>query len=89
MKQSVVLILFAFLTLNGIAQQAKIYEGVINKTIKITMYLQGLDEGTNADPIVGAYKYNNKKSYLLLYCFHLSLLMPNATSLLNLGVLIL
>jgi len=25
-----------------------------------------LDEGTNADPIVGSYKYDNKNSYLLL-----------------------
>ena len=48
------------------AQTGKLYRGTINKSIRITLYLDGLDNGTNADPIVGCYKYDNKSAYLLL-----------------------
>ena len=48
------------------AQTGKLYKGTINNTIKITFYLEGLEEGTNADPIIGTYKYDNKKNYILL-----------------------
>jgi len=47
-------------------QTGKLYKGTISNTIKITLYLQGLDEGTNADPIIGTYKYDNKKDYILI-----------------------
>jgi len=47
-------------------QKGKLYKGTINNAIKITLYLQGLDEGTNADPISGTYKYDNKKDYILI-----------------------
>ncbi len=51
------------------AQTGKLYKGTINTTIKITLYLEGLDEGTNADQIIGSYKYDNKKEYFLLNGF--------------------
>lgn len=48
------------------AQSIRLYKGTINNTFKITLYLQGLDEGTHADPIIGSYKYDSKKDYILL-----------------------
>ena len=51
------------------AQTGKLYKGTINNTIKISLYLEGLDEGTNADQIIGSYKYDNKKEYFLLNGF--------------------
>ena len=50
-------------------QKGKLYKGTINNTIKITLYLERLDEGINADPIIGTYKYDNKKNYILLNGF--------------------
>jgi hypothetical protein len=47
-------------------QTGKLYRGTINKSIKITLYLEGLDKGSNADPIVGSYKYDHKSAFLLL-----------------------
>ena len=51
------------------AQTGKLYKGTINNTIKITLYLEGLDEGTYADQIIGSYKYDNKEEYFLLNGF--------------------
>lgn len=65
--------LFTFLLLAAFtqvyAQNGKLYKGTINNTLKITLYLEGVDEGTNADPIIGTYKYENKKDYILLNGF--------------------
>ena len=65
---------FALLT----AQNKKLYQGTINNTTKITLYLTGLEEGTYADALIGSYQYDHKKDYLLLNGFrnksgHLSL----------------
>lgn len=59
-------LLFLTILTQTFGQTGKLYKGTINNTIKITLYLQGLDEGTNADPIIGTYKYDNKKNYILL-----------------------
>lgn len=48
------------------AQTGNLFRGTINKSIKITLYVEGLDKGTNADPIVGSYKYDSKNGYFLL-----------------------
>ncbi len=48
------------------AQSGRLFKGSINKSISITFYLDGLDEGTNADGIIGIYKYDTKKEYILL-----------------------
>ena len=58
--------LFTVFLLQVSAQTGKLYRGTINKSVKVTLYLEGLDNGTNADPIVGSYKYDTKSSYLLL-----------------------
>ena len=68
LKTLLTLLLFTLFT-NAFGQNAKLYKGTIGKSIKITFYLQGLDEGINADPIVGAYKYDNKKDYILINGF--------------------
>lgn len=59
---------FLFLILPGLtfSQTGKLYKGTINHKIKITFYLERLNEGTNADPIIGSYKYDKGKSYILL-----------------------
>lgn len=62
------MLLFTLFT-NAFGQNEKLYKGTMGKSIKITFYLQGLDEGINADPIVGAYKYDNKKDYILITGF--------------------
>lgn len=64
MRTLIILLVFG-LTSRGFAQTGKLFRGTLNST-KITLYLEGLDEGTNADPIVGAYNYENRKGYLLL-----------------------
>ena len=61
------LLLITFTQIFG--QTGKLYKGTINNTIKITLYLQGSDEGIHADPIIGAYKYDNKENYILLNGF--------------------
>ena len=61
------LLLIVFTQVFG--QKGKLYKGTINNTIKITLYLEGLDEKTNADPITGTYKYENEKEYILLNGF--------------------
>ncbi|MCH5597474.1 hypothetical protein [Niabella ginsengisoli] len=48
------------------AQNQRLYKGTINGTLKVTLYLEGLDEGTNADRILGAYIYENQNEYILL-----------------------
>lgn len=65
MKTTFILLLLTIFT-QTFGQTGKLYKGTINNSIKITLYLQGLDEGTNADPIIGVYKYDNKKNYILL-----------------------
>lgn len=65
MKTIFTLLLLAIVT-QSFGQTGKLYKGTISNTIKISLYLQGLDEGTNADPIIGTYKYDNKKDYILL-----------------------
>ncbi|MDY3319906.1 hypothetical protein PG637_10910 [Riemerella anatipestifer] len=59
-------LLFLTILTQTFGQTGKLYKGTINNTIKITLYLRGLDEGINADPIIGTYKYDNKKNYILL-----------------------
>ena len=51
------------------AQTGKLYKGTIDNKFSITFYLENIDEGTYADPIIGAYKYENKKEYSLLNGF--------------------
>jgi len=65
MKKIFTLLLLTIVT-QTFGQSGKFYKGTINNNLKITLYLQGFDEGTNADPIVGAYKYDSKKDYILL-----------------------
>ena len=48
------------------AQDGRLYKGAINKKMNVVFYLEGLDEGTYADPIVGSYRYYNQKNYILL-----------------------
>lgn len=59
-------LLFLIICNKTFAQTSRLYKGTINNTIKITLYLDGLEEGINADPIIGAYKYDNNKDYILL-----------------------
>ncbi|RZM23845.1 MAG: hypothetical protein EOO88_24850 [Pedobacter sp.] len=59
-------LLFLTLITQTFGQTGKLYKGTINNTIKITLYIQGLDSGTNADPISGTYKYDSKKDYILI-----------------------
>lgn len=65
MRILIILLVFG-LTSQTFAQTGKLFKGTLNNSIKISLYLQGLDEGTNADPIIGAYKYDGQKGYLLL-----------------------
>lgn len=59
-------LLFLMIPCLTYAQMGKIYRGTINYKIKITLYLEGMDEGTNADPITASYKYDAGKGYILL-----------------------
>ena len=68
MKAIFTLLLLTVIT-QTFGQTGKLYKGTINNTIKITLYLQGFDEGTNADPIIGTYKYDKKNDYILLNGF--------------------
>jgi len=61
-----IIIFLLGLTSKAFSQTGKLFVGTLNNSIKITLYLQELDEGTNADAIIGAYKYNDKNGYLLL-----------------------
>lgn len=63
-----IIIAFLLLILPGLtfAQTGKLYKGTINHKIKINFYLEGLNEGTNADPIIGSYQYEKGKGYILL-----------------------
>ncbi|MGN7986080.1 hypothetical protein ACTJKC_02005 [Pedobacter sp. 22226] len=58
--------LFLILPVLTFAQSGKLYKGTINHKIKITFYLEGLSEGTNADPVTGSYRYDKGKGYILL-----------------------
>lgn len=60
------LFLFCIIFVQISAQTGKLYKGTINGNIKITLYLEGLQKGINADQIFGSYKYDNEKSYILL-----------------------
>ncbi len=66
MIRTLLTLLFTVLVLQVSAQTGKLYRGTINKSVKVILYMEGLDNGTNADPIVGSYKYDIKSSYLLL-----------------------
>ncbi len=59
-------LLFVIILNKTFAQTSRLYKGTINNKIKITLYLEGLDEGINADPVIGSYKYDNNKDYILL-----------------------
>jgi len=65
MRTLIILLVFG-LTSKTLAQTGKVFKGTLNNSIKITLYLQDLEKGTNADPVIGAYKYDNQKGYLLL-----------------------
>ncbi|RZL51256.1 MAG: hypothetical protein EOP00_00115 [Pedobacter sp.] len=58
-------IIFLCLATHVFSQSGKIFKGVINNS-KITLYVQGLDEGTHSDRILGVYKYDNQQQYILL-----------------------
>ncbi len=49
-----------------LAQEERLFAGTINEKLKITMYLEGLESGTYADALSGAYKYEDKEGFLLL-----------------------
>jgi hypothetical protein len=63
-----IIIAFLILSLPGLTfgQTGKLFKGTINHKIKITFYLEGLNEGTNADPVIGSYQYDKGKGYILL-----------------------
>ncbi len=65
MRTLIILLVFGLVS-QTYAQTGKLFKGTLNNSIKITLYLQGLEDGTNADPIIGAYKYDDQKKYLLL-----------------------
>lgn len=65
MRIPLIFIFLAFFS-QAFAQKGRLFKGTINNSIKITLYLQGLNEGTNADPILGSYQYDNQKDYFLL-----------------------
>ncbi|WP_025146448.1 hypothetical protein [Pedobacter jeongneungensis] len=64
--RTLIIMFFLGLSVPTFAQTGKLFKGTLNNSVKITLYLQGLEEGTNADRVVGAYKYNDQKGYLLL-----------------------
>jgi hypothetical protein len=66
MARTLLTLTFCITLCQVFGQTGKLYSGTINKSIKITLYVEGLDKGTNADPILGSYKYDNKNAYLLL-----------------------
>ncbi|QDW24372.1 hypothetical protein FFJ24_005865 [Pedobacter sp. KBS0701] len=59
-------IFFLMFFIQTFAQRGKLFKGTLNNSVKISLYLQGLEDGTYADPILGAYKYDNQKDYILL-----------------------
>jgi len=65
LKKIFTLLLLTLVT-QTFGQSGKFYKGTINNNLKITLCLRGVDEGTNDDPIVGAYKYDSKKDYILV-----------------------
>lgn len=69
MKSTLTLLLLAAF-LPAFGQQGILFKGTINHTIQVTVYLSGLREGTNADPVLGAYQYEGKDGYLLLNGYH-------------------
>lgn len=63
----IILTLFCLMFLTQVyGQTGSLFQGTLNKTVKVTLYLQGLDEGTNAERILGAYKYDTQTKYILL-----------------------
>lgn len=64
-KRIILLSLF-FYAAQSFAQNGKLYKGTIGNTLKITFYIENTTTGTYADPIIGAYKYDNQKEYFLL-----------------------
>jgi hypothetical protein len=69
MRTIVTLLLLAF-AMQSYGQNGKLFKGTINGSIKVTLYLQGLEEGVNADPLLGAYKYDHRKDFILLNGYH-------------------
>ncbi len=63
-----ILLLLLALTFSGttFAQDRRLYAGTINGNLKITLYLEGLETGTHADAVNGAYQYAGKTNFLLL-----------------------
>ncbi len=63
-----ILLLLLALTFSGtaFAQDKRLYAGTVNGNLKITLYLEGLESGTHADAILGAYQYAGKKDFLFL-----------------------
>lgn len=59
-------IIFLCLATSAFSQTGKMFKGTINSTNKVTLYLQDLEQGTNADRILGVYKYDNQQQYILL-----------------------
>lgn len=62
----IITILLLTITTTVSAQVGKMFKGTINKSLKITLYLQGINQGTNADPILGIYKCDHQKDFILL-----------------------
>ncbi|WP_313376761.1 hypothetical protein [Chishuiella sp.] len=62
-------LIFIFFYISSIpifGQTGKSYKGTINNSTPITFYVEGINEGTYADQIIGIYKYDNKEDYFLL-----------------------
>ncbi|TCD12119.1 hypothetical protein EZ449_03625 [Pedobacter frigidisoli] len=58
-------ILILCFAIPAFSQTGKLFKGTINNS-KITLYLQGMDEGTHVDKILGGYKYDSQRQYILL-----------------------
>ena len=65
MRTLLLLIVLPF-SIYASAQDKRIYAGTVNGNLEITLYLEGLETGTHADAILGAYQYAGKKNFLLL-----------------------
>lgn len=53
-------------SISAFSQDKRMYAGTLNGNLKITLYLEGLETGTHADAILGAYQYAGKTNFLLL-----------------------
>jgi hypothetical protein len=59
-------IILSIVLSQSFGQTGKLYKGTINHSIKVSLYLQNLGEGTNADRVLGIYQYQGQSSYILL-----------------------